>query len=286
MNVIIVVGINWGDEGKGRIVDLLAQNADFVIRYQGGNNAGHTIMNEFGKFKLHLIPSGIFSTGTVNVLGPGTVINLEALSNEMMELKGQGIEISESNFVVSDRAVICFPFHVLQDEYEEARLGANAFGSTKRGIAPIYADLASKYAIQTNALLKPSFLKAQIERVVDYKNRIFLNVYGRPALKAEDVLRWALEYGERVKPHLRDVVELFAARQGGGGTAVLEAQLGALRDIVYGIYPFTTSSCTLSHFGSVGSGLFWRTTPRVIGVMKAFSTCVGAGPFVTEILGE
>jgi len=286
MSVRIIVGVNWGDEGKGRSVDYFARNADFVIRYQGGNNAGHTIENEFGIFKLHLIPSGIFYPQVVNIMGPGTVINLEAAVNEMNDLQKRGISIDSQNYKISDRAVITFPFHQLQDEYEEERLGQNQFGSTRQGIASVYGDRYMKNAIQIGALLYPDYLQEQIERCLDLKNRLFENIYHKSGIPPQEVYDWAIKWGEVLKPHICDTFRIFREIRENNHDIILEGQLGALRDIVYGIYPFTTSSSTISNYGPNGSGYFKKELSVVTGIMKAFSTCVGEGPFTTEIHGE
>jgi adenylosuccinate synthase len=286
MSLRIIVGVNWGDEGKGRMVDYLARNADFVVRFQGGNNAGHTIENDFGNFKLHLIPSGIFYKNVVNILGPGTVVNLEAVVEEMEDLRKRGIHIDQNNYKISNRATICFPFHVLHDEYEETRLGQGMFGSTKQGIAPVYGDRYMKYGVQVGALLFPEYLKQEINRCLDLKNKIFEKVYGKPAADLEQTYQWAIKYGELLKPHICDSITLLKDAQKTGKRVLLEGQLGALRDIFYGIYPYPTSSSTIASFGEVGAGYFSQEIPVVTGVMKAFSTCVGEGPFTTEIHGE
>ena len=277
MPLRIIVGVNWGDEGKGRMVDYFAKNADFVVRFQGGNNAGHTIENDFGNFKLHLIPSGIFYKNTVNLLGPGTVVNLEAAVNEMEGLQKRGIEINKDNYKISDRATICFPFHNLQDEYEETRLGQASFGSTRQGIAPVYGDRYMKYGVQVGALFYPEYLKQEIERCLQLKNKIFEKVYGKPAADPDETFRWAMKYGEILKPHICDSIALLKDARKAGKRVLLEGQLGALRDIIYGIYPYPTSSSTIAGFGAVGAGYFSREVPAVTGVMKAFSTCVGEG---------
>jgi adenylosuccinate synthase len=282
----IIVGVNWGDEGKGRMVDYFARNADFVVRFQGGNNAGHTIENDLGSFKLHLIPSGIFYKNTVNLLGPGTVVNLEAAVKEMSGLQQRGIEFTTENYKISDRAVICFPFHQLQDEYEETRLGGEMFGSTRQGIAPVYGDRYMKYGVQVGALFYPDYLRQEINRCLQLKNQIFAKVYGKPASNPEESCQWAIKYGEILKPHVCDSITLLKDAQKSGKSVLLEGQLGALRDIIYGIYPYSTSSSTIAGFGAVGAGYFSQEMPVVTGVMKAFSTCVGEGPFTTEIHGE
>lgn len=286
MSLRIVVGVNWGDEGKGRMVDYFAKDVDYVVRYQGGNNAGHTVVNKFGKFKLHLVPCGVFYDSVVNVLGPGTVINLEAAVDEIQQLEERGIKINYENYKISNRAIICFPFHKLQDEYEEERLGSKMFGSTKQGIAPVYGDKYLKYAIQVGSLFYPEYLKEQIERCLEIKNQIFKKVYNKPPVDVSEMINWTIKYGDALKPYICDTIELFDKAQKSKKRVLLEAQLGTLRDIHYGIYPYTTSSCPLASFGSVGAGYFSKETPIVTGVMKAFSTCVGEGPFVTEIKGE
>jgi len=286
MKLRIVVGVNWGDEGKGRMVDYFAESTDYVVRYQGGNNAGHTVVNEFGEFKLHLIPSGIFYNDVVNVLGPGTAINLEAATDEIEKMRARGIKINKKNYKISDRAIICFPFHKLQDEYEEERLGAKMFGSTKQGIAPVYGDKYMKYAIQVGSLFYPEYLKGQIKRCLELKNRIFTKVYDKPPVDVDEMIEWTTKYGDFLKPYICDTIELLDKAQKSKKKILLEGQLGTLRDVHYGIYPYTTSSCPLSNFGPIGAGLFVNERPVITGVMKAFSTCVGEGPFVTEIKSE
>jgi adenylosuccinate synthase len=283
MSVRIIVGVNWGDEGKGKMVDYFARQADYVVRFQGGNNAGHTIENEYGNFKLHLVPSGIFYKNVVNILGPGTVVNLEAVIKEMQALRNQGIHIGPDNYRISNRAIICFPFHQLQDEYEEERLGRNQFGSTKQGIAPVYGDRYMKYGIQIGALNYPDYLKEQITRCLELKNQLFAGVYHKPEISPDDVFKWAMDKGEILKPYICDSVKTLRDIPKSNNNIIFEGQLGALRDIFYGIYPFTTSSSTIAGFGAVGAGYFGDGTPVVTGIMKAFSTCVGEGPFVTEI---
>ncbi len=286
MPLRMIVGVNWGDEGKGRSVDYFARNADYVIRFQGGNNAGHTIENDLGNFKLHLIPSGIFYKQVVNILGPGTVVNLEALVDEIDQLRGRGITIDESNYRISDRAIICFPFHQLQDGYEEERLGTEMFGSTKQGIAPVYGDRYLKYGIQVGAILHPDYLREQIQRCLNLKNGIFERVYGQPPINPGEMYEWAMKYGTILKPYICNTLPMMKNAAKSGSNVIIEGQLGALRDINYGIYPFTTSSSTIASYGQSGAGYFGNELPQVIGVMKAFSTCVGEGPFTTEILDE
>jgi adenylosuccinate synthase len=283
MSIDIVVGANWGDEGKGRMVDYLAQQADFVVRYQGGNNAGHTVMNEHGTFKLHLLPSGVFNKRVVNVLGPGMVIDIEALANEIDSLREKGFE---PNLAVSERATICFPFHRLQDGWEEERLGKKAYGSTRRGIAPAYGDRTMKKAIQVGELLYPDRLKERLEDIVSWKKLIAQGVYGvEEGINFEEIYQWAITHGDRIKPLIKDTVGLLEEGVRAGKSVLFEAQLGSLRDLNFGIYPYTTSSCTLAAYAPIGGGLFGHAPDRVIAVMKAFSTCVGEGPFVTRMEG-
>jgi adenylosuccinate synthase len=286
MSIEIVVGTNWGDEGKGRMVDYLAQDADIVVRYQGGNNAGHTVVNKQGTFKLHLIPSGIFNPHTINILGPGVVIDLEAFHTEITELRASGIDTSHLR--ISDRATICFPFHGLEDAWEEERLsndGQIPYGSTKRGIAPVYGDRTLKKGIQLGELFFPDYLQPRIKKLVEWKQQIARGIYGKePPFTFESIWEWIMTYGDRIKHLICDTTSLLEEAARGKKKILFEAQLGALRDIYYGIYPYTSSSCVLSSFAPLGSGLFGYTPDRVVGVMKAFSTCVGEGPFVTEIL--
>ena len=283
--IIAVVGIQWGDEGKGRMIDYLAQDADFVVRYQGGNNAGHTVVNEFGKFKLHLIPSGIFNPNVINVLGPGTILDIQALSEEIDNLISSGINVS--NIRVSDRATICFPYHREEDSYEEERLGKKAYGSTKRGIAPAYGERYLKKSIQIGELFYPEQLEKRLTETIEWKNLIFENVYKKDQkINLREILEWTENYGNKIKQYICNTSELLDTAASDNKKILFEAQLGALRDIFFGIYPFTTSSSVLSSYAYIGGGLFTKKIDSVIGVMKAFSTCVGAGPFVTEMEGE
>lgn len=285
-NVNVIVGLNWGDEGKGRMVDYLAQDVDYVVRYQGGNNAGHTVVNEFGTFKLHLVPSGIFNPNVTNVLGTGMVIDLEAMDEELTSLGESGIKVD--NIVVSDRASITFPFHRIEDELEEDRLGNQAFGSTKRGIAYAYSERYLKKSILIGELLYPADFERRLRELVDWKNLIIKNFYNRDdkMVSFEEALEWSRKFSEKVIPYITDVTVLLENAVKENKKILFEAQLGSLRDIYYGIYPFTTSSCTLAAFAPIGGGLLTTKIDKTIGVMKAFSTCVGAGPFVTEISGE
>lgn len=285
-NSMVIVGLNWGDEGKGRMVDYLAQDVDYVVRFQGGNNAGHTVVNEMGTFKLHLVPSGIFNSNVTNVLGPGMVIDIEAMDEELTSLKESGINVD--NIVVSDRASITFPFHRIEDELEEERLGGNAYGSTKRGIAPAYSERYLKKSILIGELLYPAEMERRLKDLVDWKNKLIRDFYGREdkMISYEEALEWTKKYGEKVLPLITDTTVMLEKAAEEGKKILFEAQLGSLRDIYYGIYPFTTSSCTLASFAPIGGGMLTHRYGKVIGVMKAFSTCVGAGPFVTEISGQ
>jgi len=285
MTVDLLLGLQWGDEGKGRMVDFLAQEADAVVRYQGGNNAGHTVVNEFGTFKLHLIPSGIFNDKVMNILGTGMVIDIEALSEELEDLEKNGI--STKNIRLSDRATITFPFHRLEDNLEEERLGSAAFGSTRRGIAYAYGERYMKKSIMLGELNYPEHLKKRITDIVEWKNLILKNVYkSDETLNSGEILDWLNEFGGKIKDKICDTSLLLDEYYNDNKKILFEAQLGTLRDIYYGIYPFTTSSCTLATFAPVGGGLPGKRIDNIIGVMKSFSTCVGSGPFVTEMSDE
>ena len=279
MSIQVVVGANWGDEGKGRMVDYLARDASFVVRYQGGNNAGHTVVNDYGEFKLHLLPSGVFYPGVTNILGPGMVIDLEGLVTEMDELQGKGIT---PNIRISERATICFPFHRLEDGLEEDRLGKNAYGSTRRGIAPAYGDRTVKKAIQVGELLYPERLNDRLRKIAEWKLERLKAFYGDGNLfSIDEILAWTEKFGSRIRPIIGDTSELLEAGAAQGQNILFEAQLGTLRDLNFGIYPFSTSSCTLAAYAPIGGGLFGHKLDNVIAVVKAFSTCVGEGPFVT-----
>ncbi len=278
--ISVLVGLQWGDEGKGRMVDYFAQDVDYVVRFQGGNNAGHTVVNEFGTFKLHLIPSGIFNPNAVNVLGTGMVIDIEAFCQEVEELEASGIDCSKIR--ISERATITFSFHRMEDELEEERLGDAAFGSTKRGIAYAYGERYQKKSIQIGELLFPETLSKRVKQLVEWKNLIISGLYkSDKKVTVEETMDWLNKHGEKVKKHICNVTELLDEAAKNGKKIMFEAQLGSLRDINYGIYPYTTSSCTLASYAPVGGGLLTKKIDSVIGVMKSFSTCVGAGPFVT-----
>ena len=286
MSNCAVVGINWGDEGKGRMVDLIAKDYDIVIRYQGGNNAGHTIVNEYGKFALHLIPSGIFSEGVVNVLGNGVVIDLEDLCREIDNLRAHGIRITPENLKISERATIVFPFHRALDGLEEARLKDRKYGSTLRGIAPVYSDKYQKKTVMLGELLYPEHLKAHLATILEWKNLIIHNVYGAEPYKLEDMLAWCEEFGGKLRPFLCDVPKYLYEAEKAGKNIMFEAQLGALRDIDFGIYPYTSSSSSIAGYACVGAGMPGSHVDRTVGIVKAYSTCVGEGPFTADWFGE
>lgn len=280
-----IVGINWGDEGKGRMVDLLSQNQDIVVRYQGGNNAGHTVINDKGKFVLNLLPSGILREGVVNVMGNGMVVDIEHLCKEIARLREGGIEISLSNLKISDKAIVCCPYDVAQDCLEEDRMGDKKFGSTRRGISPVYADKYMKKAIRMGDILHPEYLRSRLETIVEWKNLTICGAYGSEPYTVEGLLDWFDKFGSPLKDHICDVGYFLNGALNCGKNVMLEAQLGALRDIDFGIYPFTTSSSTITAYGPVGAGIPNRKVDNAIGVMKAYSTCVGAGPFTAEMFG-
>lgn len=281
-----IVGINWGDEGKGRMVDLLSENAEIVVRYQGGNNAGHTVVNDRGEFKLNLLPSGILRPEVVNVLGTGMVIDICHLAGEMGRLRDAGVEISPKNLKISDKATICMPYHVLLDGLEEARLADKKFGSTKRGIAPVYSDKYSKKSIRMGDLLFPDALPELVSGIVEWKNMMIEGGYKAEAIKADDMLAWLKQYGEPLIPYICDTGKYLDEAASAGKNIIFEAQLGALRDIDFGIYPYTSSSSTIAAYAPIGAGIPGRKLDKSIGIMKAYSTCVGEGPFTAEMFGE
>lgn len=281
-----IVGINWGDEGKGRMVDLMSSQYDIIIRYQGGNNAGHTVVNEQGKFILNLLPSGILRKGTVNVMGNGMVIDIEHLAGEINRLKEKGIEISPENLKISDKAIICLPYHRQQDVLEEDRLGDKKFGSTRRGIAPVYADKYAKKGIRIGDLLDYSTLREKLKGIVDWKNLTIAGGYGAAPISLEETLAWLKNYGEVTKPYITDVSKYLDEAVKQGKNLMFEAQLGALRDIDFGIYPYTSSSQTIAAYATCGAGIPGKKLDNVMGIMKAYSSCVGEGPFTAEMFDE
>ena len=281
-----IVGINWGDEGKGRMVDLLAGSQDIVIRYQGGNNAGHTVINERGKFVLNLLPSAILRDDKVNVMGNGMVVDIEHLCKEIAHLRDGGVEVTPEHLKISDKAVVCCPFDVMQDGLEEDRLADRKFGSTRRGIAPVYADKYMKKAIRMGDLLHPEYLRKRLETIVEWKNLMLKGMYDFVGYTVDELMQWFDTYGKPLVPYICDVGTYLDKALADGKNVMLEAQLGALRDIDFGIYPYTTSSSTITAYGPVGAGIPWRKVDAAVGVMKAYSTCVGEGPFTAEMFGD
>lgn len=281
-----IVGINWGDEGKGRMVDLLTADYDVVVRYQGGGNAGHTVINELGKFALHLLPSGIFRKNIVNVLGNGVALDPENLLNEIDETVAKGVSITPDNLKISNRCSLLLPWHRDLDELEEQRLADKKYGSTKQGIAPFYSDKYQKKTVLAGELFHPEELKAHLADIMEWKNLILTKVYGAKPYTMEMLEAWLNEYGERIKPFVCDTGAFLKNAQKEGKNILFEAQLGSLRDLDYGIYPYTTSSNTTAAYAPIGSGLPSAKITDVVGVVKAYSTCVGEGPFVCEMFGE
>ena len=280
-----IVGINWGDEGKGRMVDLLSSDYDIICRYQGGNNAGHTVINERGKFILNLLPSGILRETTVNVMGNGMVIDIEHLTNEISTLTEKGIKITPDNLKISDKAIICMPYHKMLDIMEEERLADKKFGSTRRGIAPVYADKYMKKGIRMDDLYHMDVLEQKVKDIVEWKN-LTITGYGHEPVKADEMMAWLRKYGEVVLPYVTDVSKYLWNASKSGKRIMFEAQLGALRDIEFGIYPYTSSSTTLAGYATIGAGIPGVKLDNTIGIMKAYSTCVGEGPFTVEMFGD
>ena len=286
MSNCAIVGINWGDEGKGRMVDLITRDHDIVVRYQGGGNAGHTIINEYGKFALHLLPSGIFTDGVVNVLGNGVALDPENLWKEIEEVRSRGVNITPDNLMISDRASLLMPWHRELDGLEEARLADKKFGSTRQGIAPFYSDKYSKKTVLAGELNYPEHLKAHLADLLEWKNLTLKNVYGAKEYTMDDLMEWVRDYGEKIRPFVKDTGAFLKKSSAEGKKILFEAQLGALRDLDYGIVPYTTSSNTIAAFAPVGSSFPGAKIDKVIGVVKAYSSCVGEGPFTCEWFGE
>ena len=284
-----ITGINWGDEGKGRMVDLLSQNYDIVARYQGGDNAGHTVKNERGKFVLNLIPSGILRPDVVCVMGGGMVIDPEHLEKEIASLTEKGVEISPKNLKISDRATITMPFHVAQDGLEEERLSKTGaqFGSTKRGIAYSYGDKYMKKTLRMGDLVHmDAGVKKRLETIVESKNLTMVNIYGQKPVSVDEMWAWCEKYSKLFAPYICDVGDYLDKADREGKKIMFEAQLGALRDIDFGIYPYTSSSNTVSAYAPIGAGIPGHKLNLSIGIMKAYSTCVGEGPFTCEMFGD
>ena len=281
-----IVGTNWGDEGKGRMVDLLSEDYDVVVRYQGGNNAGHTVINEKGKFIMNLMPSGICREDTVNILGPGVVIDLEHLYGEVQKLEEAGVSVTPKNLKISDRATICMPYHKLLDCLEEDRLADKKFGSTRRGISPVYADKYMKKAFRMGDLLHMDTLKKRLADVLEWKNLTVEGGYKNAPVQVDEMFAWLEKYGTFFASFVCNTTEYLSDAMNDGKSIIFEAQLGALRDIDFGIYPYTSASTTLAAYAPIGAGAPFAKLAESIGIMKAYSSCVGEGPFTCEMFGE
>ena len=281
-----IVGTNWGDEGKGRMVDLLSEDYDVVVRYQGGNNACHTVINAKGKFIMNLMPSGICREDTVNILGPGVVIDLEHLYGEVQKLEEAGVSVTPKNLKISDRATICMPYHKLLDCLEEDRLADKKFGSTRRGISPVYADKYMKKAFRMGDLLHMDTLKKRLADVLEWKNLTVEGGYKNAPVQVEEMFAWLEKYGTFFASFVCNTTEYLSDAMNDGKSIIFEAQLGALRDIDFGIYPYTSASTTLAAYAPIGAGAPFAKLDESIGIMKAYSSCVGEGPFTCEMFGE
>lgn len=279
-----VVGANWGDEGKGKITDMLAEEADIIVRFQGGANAGHTIVNNYGKFALHSLPSGVFYSHTTSIIGNGVALNIPVLFNEIKSITDRNVPMPK--ILVSDRAQIVMPYHILFDQYEEERLGGKSFGSTKSGIAPFYSDKYAKNGFQVSELFDDDRLKQKIERVLVQKNVILEHLYHKPQIDPDELLKTLHEYRDMVAPYVCDVSAYLDKALKEGKTVLLEGQLGTLKDPDHGIYPMVTSSSTLAAYGAIGAGLPPYEIKEIVTVCKAYSSAVGAGAFVSEIFGD
>ena len=279
-----IVGANWGDEGKGKITDMLGESSDVVVRFQGGSNAGHTIINKYGKFALHLLPSGVFYNHTTSIIGNGVALNIPYLCSEIESLINRGVP--KPNILVSDRAQIVMPYHILFDEYEEERLGKKSFGSTKSGIAPFYSDKYAKIGFQVSELFDEALLKEKVERVLEQKNILLEHMYHKPKLSVDDLYQTLLDYRNMVAPYVADTALFIHNALKEEKTILLEGQLGTLKDPDFGIYPMVTSSSTLAAYGAIGAGISPYEIKDIICVVKAYSSAVGAGEFVSEIFGD
>ena len=286
MSNCAIVGINWGDEGKGRMVDLLTEKYDVVVRYQGGGNAGHTVINEYGKFALHLIPSGIFRKGVVNILGDGVALDPENLWLEIESIREKGVHITPENLKISNRASLLMPWHRELDALEEQRLADKKYGSTKQGIAPFYSDKYAKKTVMAGELFYPDRLKNHLADLLEWKNLTLVNVYGAKPYTMEMLDMWIKDYCEKIKPFICDTAAFMKDALKKDKKIMFEAQLGSLRDLNCGIYPYTTSSNTTAAFAPVGAGIPGVKIDDIIGVVKAYSTCVGEGPFISELHGD
>lgn len=279
-----VVGANWGDEGKGKITDMMAENADIVVRFQGGANAGHTIVNEYGKFALHTLPSGVFYGHTTSVIGNGVALNIPVLFEEVKSITEKGVPAPK--LLVSDRAQIVMPYHILFDQYEEERLGGKSFGSTKSGIAPFFSDKFAKIGFQVSELFDEEVLKEKVERVAEQKNVLLEHLYHKPLIDPKELLETLRGYRAMVEPYVCDVSLFLHQALAEGKTILLEGQLGTLKDPDHGIYPMVTSSSTLAAYGAIGAGIPPCEIRQIVTVCKAYSSAVGAGAFVSEIFGD
>ncbi|MBR4621995.1 MAG: adenylosuccinate synthase [Ruminococcus sp.] len=279
-----IVGANWGDEGKGKITDMMAQESDIVIRFQGGANAGHTIVNHYGKFALHTLPSGVFYDHTTSIIGNGVALDVQKFFNEVADITSKGVPMPK--ILISDRAQIVMPYHVLFDQYEEERLGKASFGSTKSGIAPFYSDKYAKIGFQVQELFHEDTLKVKIARVLEQKNILLEHLYHKPALDADELFATLMKYKEMLAPYVCDVSAYLWQAIQDGKDILLEGQLGSLKDPDHGIYPMVTSSSTLAGYGAIGAGLPPYEIKKIVTVCKAYSSAVGAGEFVSEIFGD
>lgn len=279
-----VVGANWGDEGKGKITDMLAQQADIIVRFQGGANAGHTIVNKYGKFALHTLPSGVFYDHTTSIIGNGVALNIPLLFKEIKSITDRNVPMPK--ILVSDRAQMVMPYHILLDQYEEERLGGKSFGSTKSGIAPFYSDKYAKIGFQVSELFDEEVLKDKVDRVCEQKNILFQHMYHKPLIAPKELFETLHEYKKMVEPYVCNVSLYLNQAIRDGKTILLEGQLGTLKDPDHGIYPMVTSSSTLAAYGAIGAGIPPYEIKEVITVCKAYSSAVGAGAFVSEIFGD
>ena len=279
-----IVGANWGDEVKGKITDMLAEEADIIVRFQGGSNAGHTIINNYGKFALHLLPSGVFYQHTTSIIGNGVALNIPYLLKEINSIVEKGVPTPK--VLVSDRVQILMPYHILQDTYEEARLAGKAYGSTKSGIAPFYSDKYAKIGIQVSELFDDEILAEKVEKICTLKNVLFVNLYHQPELNPKELMDTLHEYRDMIAPYVCDVSAYLYEALKAGKKVLLEGQLGSLKDPDHGIYPMVTSSSTLAAYGAIGAGIAPYEITDIITVVKAYSSAVGAGEFVSEILDE
>ena len=282
--VTAVVGASWGDEGKGKITDMLGEESDIIVRFQGGSNAGHTIVNDYGKFVLHILPSGVFHNHTTSVIGNGVALNIPDLFKEIQGIVEQGVP--KPKIKVSDRAQIVMPYHILFDQYEEERLGGKSFGSTKSGIAPFYSDKFAKIGFQVSELFDEDTLKEKVERICEQKNVMLEHMYHKPLIDPAELLKTLHEYKEMIEPYVCDVSAYLDRALKEGKTILLEGQLGTLKDPDHGIYPMVTSSSTLAAYGAIGAGIPPYEISQIITVCKAYSSAVGAGAFVSEIFGD